>query len=336
MESAIKKSSYGTEALTPEEIKKYKAQKMAYNISGKAWKVFRGFLLFGLCIVIIYPLLYAISVAFRPVADIFDPSIMWIPKRVTLDNFKEVIITMKYPKALVTSLQVNILSALLQVCTCALTGYGFARFNFKGKKAFFGLLLFSILVPVQVIVTPMYLNFKSFNFLGIGSIVGLFTGTPLTIPLLNTPWTFYLPAILACGIKSGVVVYLFKQFFSGMPKELEDAAAIDGCGFMSCFLRIIIPNASAVILTALVLSVVWYWNDYFIGSMMMSGHATVTVKLSGLPSEIAAMNNYDNDPYKMVSKMQAAVLLTIAPVLIMYLIVQKYFVQGVERSGIVG
>lgn len=298
------------------ELNQHQKQRIKNKTSKILYSVFRAVLLIGISYVLIYPLIYMISVAFRPMAQAYDPTVIWIPKSLTLDNFKEAIRLMDYVSALFTSIQVNLVSSLLQVVVCALTGYGFARFNFKFKGLFFVLVLVTIVVPPQIIINPTFITFKQFG-------------------LLNTPFSFYIPALLGAGIKSGLFVFIYRQFFYGMPKELEDAAAIDGCGFLGCFIRIIIPNALAVSLTAVILSLVWYWNDYFFGSMYMMNHRTVTLSLVNLQSA-AYGETIINDPFRTITLMQAGSLLTILPVLLVYIFLQKYFIQGIERSGIVG
>lgn len=312
-------------------------KKLVYKAATVGWSVFRMVLLIGLSFVLIYPLIYMLAMAFRPLEEVYDPSVVWVSKSLTMENMTKAIEGLDYWKSLVTSVLVNVVSSLLQVAACAVTGYGFARFEFRGKKLLFGIVLFSILVPAQVVTTPSLMDFKNFDFFGIGSLIGLIVGHPLTVNLLDTPLTFYLPAILGAGLKSGLFIFLFRQFFRGMPKELEDASAIDGCGFVKCFLRIMVPNAAPAFLTSVILSIVWYWNDYYLGSMYMKNLKTVTCALVRLKDMSIIINGENTiNPYEIITMMQAGCLLTILPILIMYLILQKYFVQSAERSGIVG
>lgn len=294
-------------------------RKTKSKISAAAWWIFRGALLFGLMFIILYPLLYMLSMTFRPTEQIYDPTVIWVPKSLTLENLKNAIELMDYPSALLVSLRINIVSALLQVAICAVTGYGFARFRFRGKNLFFMLVLVTILVPPQIIVTPLFMTFRTLN-------------------ILNTAWTFYLPAVLGAGLKSGLFIFLFRQFYRGLPKELEDAAAIDGCGFFGCFLRIIIPNAGPVFITTGLLSVVWYWNDYFMSSMYLNNTdsiMTALVKLENSATQLSG-GGASVDPFQIITLMQAGSLLAILPILVLYLFLQRFFVQGVERTGIVG
>ncbi len=328
----------GKAKLAQQQYNALAAKKMLFRLSKILWKIFRAFLLIGLCFVLLYPLIYMVVLTFRPSEQVLDPTVIWISKSYTLENLKNAIQAMDYQKALITSLEVNVGSVILQVLTCAITGYGFARFEFKGKKLLFIFVIMTILIPSQITVTPLFMTYKNFDFFGIGRLVGLFTGSPLVINILNTPFTFYLPAILGQGIKSGLIIFLFRQFFRGLPKELEDAAQIDGCGFSSTFVRIMIPNAAPVLLVTFILSLVWYWNDYYVSSMFMNNLHTVSTALAKLKTSSAMItgNAANFDPYAVVTLMQAGCLLSIIPILLIYVVCQKHFVQGVERSGLVG
>ena len=182
------------------------------------WPFFRFFILFGLCFVILYPLIYMISCAFRDSADMSDPTVMWIPRHLTLNVIKETADVMDIWNTLKTTLLLNVGCSLVQVASCALAGYGFARFKFKGKGILFGIVVMMILVPPQIISIPQYMLFRHF---GIGS---------LTVNLINTKLCMYLPAAMGNGIRAGLMIFIFRQFFKGLPKELEDAAYLDGCG----------------------------------------------------------------------------------------------------------
>ena len=298
------------------------------------WYFLRMLLVFGLCFVLLYPLLYMLSMTFRPVAESYDPAVIWVPKHFTLDNIREAIRYMNYGESILNSVLIHIVSSLFQVAVCAVTGYGFARFAFRGKKILFSMVLFTLLLPPQVTIIPLSRVFSSFDFMGLGKLTGLF-GAGFELNLLDTPLTVYLPALFGAGIKSGLFIFIFRQFFRGLPKELEDAAAIDGCGFFQTFLKIILPNAAAVCLTAVILSIVWYWNDYFYSSLFVPNFPTVSLSLSNLSGAYAA-EHVMRDPFDTITLMQAGALLTVTPILVMYLILQRFFVQGVERSGLVG
>ena len=311
------------------------AKRLAQRACGIVLTIGRILLIVGLCFVLLYPLIYMISVAFRPSEEILDPSVVWIPKSLTLDNLRLAWELMEYGESLRNTLAIHIVSSLLQVAVCALTSYGFARFEFKGKKLLFGIVVFSIMIPSQLTIIPLSRNMAFFNFFGLGELAKLF-GASGTVNLLDTPLPFYIMAAFGAGIKSGLFIFIFRQFFRSLPKELEEAAAIDGCGFFRIFLRIILPNAVPVCVSAVILSVVWYWNDYYYSSMFVPNFSTVSLALAGLSDRYAAIYNAQLDPYEVVTLLQAGAMLTIIPVLVMYIFLQRKLVQGMERSGLVG
>ena len=315
--------------ITPEQ-KRYNRQKA---LASSVWPIFRFFILFGLCFIILYPLIFMISTAFRPDAQMNDPSIVWIPKTLTLDNVKQTWDVMKYGSTVLNTIKLNLVASVLQVITCAITGYGFARFNFKGKGLMFGLVLLMIIVPPQITTIPLYLQYSYFNPLGL---VKLFTGD--TVSLINSGLTMYLPAIFANGLRAGLFILIFRQFFRGLPKELEDAAYLDGCGPLKTFIIVMVPNAASSFLTVFLFSVVWYWNDYYVSSSFFNQNDTVALMLKNLTTtlQVELFNNQTVGPRQMIVWLESGCILAITPILVMYVFLQKYFTEGSERSGLVG
>lgn len=293
------------------------------------WPFFRFFILFGLGFVILYPLIYMLSCAFRESSDMTDPTVMWITRHYTLDIIRETINAMDFGNTLLNTLKLNIGCSVVQVISCAITGYGFARFKFRGKGIMFGIVIMMILVPAQIISLPLYTQFRYFGIKGIFS-----------INLIDSMACMYLPAATGNGIRSGLMILIFRQFFRGMPKELEDAAYLDGCGPFGTFLRVMMPNALSSLLTVFLFSVVFYWNDYYVSSTFFTNNKTVSLMLKNLSSQLSLM--LFNDATVQISEreqivwMEAGCLISIMPILIMYIFLQKYFTEGIERSGIVG
>lgn len=315
----------------------YIMKKAGGKLAKFCWAVFRTLLLVGLCYIIIYPLLYMISMGFRVPEEVMDPSVVWIPKTLTLDNLKTTIDLMKYWDSLKQTALFSVISSLLLVVSTAITGYGFARFKFKGRNFLFTMVLLMIIVPAQTCIIPQFIQFRYFDYFGIGKIAQLFTGKLLSTNILDTGWSLYLPALFANGIRGGIMIYIFRQFFRGLPKELEDAAYIDGCGPIRTFIQIMIPLSSAAFITVFLFSFVWYWNDYFFAGMFFSNIGTVSVRLSGLSSLLSmSAAGVSYDPYSVITYMQAGCLLTIAPPLLIYIIFQRFFTSSIERTGIVG
>lgn len=286
------------------------------RIASYVWPFFRFVIIFGLSFVILYPILYMISTSLRPQVEMNDPSIMWIPKTIRLENFVEVWKAIEYPQALWNTLVLNIISSVLQVGTCALTGYGFARFRFKGKGLMFAIVLLQIIVPVQIILIPQYMQFRYFDIFGLFNAV---MGDSLT--LTNTNFAMYIPALFCNGIRAGLFIYLFRQFFRGLPKELEDAAYLDGCGPFKTFISVMVPNAASSFLTVFIFSIVWYWNDYYVSSMYFSNANTISMKIDNIATTVSLyLTGEVGNALDFVVWMEAGCLLAITPIVIMYIL----------------
>ena len=270
-----------------------------------------------------------VSCTFRERSDMSDPTVMWIPRHYTFNIIRETIKAMDFWNTLKNTLLLNIGCSFVQVFSCAVTGYGFARFKFKGKGILFGIVIMMILVPTQVISLPLYTQFRYFG------IKGLFS-----INLIDSMATMYLPAITANGIRSGLMILIFRQFFKGLPRELEDAAYIDGCGPFKTFIRVMVPNSASSFLTVFLFSVVWYWNDYYVSSTFFTNNKTVALMLQNLDAQlkVALFNDatVEISPRDQIVWKEAGCLLSILPILVLYTALQKYFTEGIERSGLVG
>lgn len=284
-------------------------------------------ILFGIGFIVLYPLIYMVSCAFRERSDMNDPTVMWLPRHYTLDVIKDTWRIMDFGSMLKNTIFLNIGCSLVQVMSCAVTGYGFARFSFKGKKLFFGIVIMMILVPPQVISLPLYTQFRFFG------IKGLFS-----VNLIDSMLTMYLPAMTANGIRSGLMILIFRQFFRGLPRELEDAACIDGCGPFMTFVRVMIPNAASAFLTVFLFSVVWYWNDYYVSTTFFTDTRTVATVLYDLDSRLSRAIYGDSrikpSARELIVWKEAGCLMSVLPILIMYVFLQKHFTEGIERSGL--
>jgi len=198
---------------------------------------------------------------------------------------------------------------------------------------------------MQTYIIPLFTSMRFFSPLNIMQyvhmVISLFVDIPLesmTLNLTNTEWSYYVTAALASGLRSGLFIVVFMNFFKGMPKELEDAARVDGCSELRTFVQVMIPNAGAPFLVVTLFSIVWYWNDYYFAQMMMSGRTMLSTKISvvkRIVSQIDYIPKSESGLGETVVVFAAAMLFIIPP-LVLYLYLQKYFVQSIERTGIVG
>lgn len=262
-----------------------------------------------------------LSCSFRDSIDMNDPSVMWIPKHFTLDIISETAEVMELPETLLNTFLLNIGCSVVQVMACAVTGYGFARFDFFGKKFLFGIVIMMIIVPPQIISLPLYSNF-------------------VHLGLINSKFSMYLPAFTGNGIRSGFMIFIFRQFFKGLPKEIEDSAYIDGCNRFRAFFSIMLPNAKSALLTVFLFSVVFYWNDYYISSLFFTDNQTIALMVKNLDSRLSVKlfnsSAVKASPREQIVWLEAGCLISVFPMLVMYTFLQKYFIEGIERSGIVG
>jgi multiple sugar transport system permease protein len=300
--------------------------------------VLRSVAVFAISFVLLYPLMYMLSVSLRPGTELTDPIIVWIPKTLTLENFRNMLDLLDYPKLFLNSSMLSLVASLLQLSSCAIAGYGFARFRFRGRGLLFVLVLFTFLVPPQSIAIPLYMNFRKFDVLGILRLMELIFGVDIRINLLDTLWAIFLPAAFANGIRAGLFIYVFRQFFRSMPMEFEDAAYIDGCGPFRVFLKVMVPNAGPALLVSFLFSLVWYWNDYFYVGMFLNKVRTLSLEVANLGQILATQRTYYGEFHWVdyIAYTQAASLLYIIPLLLIFIFLQKYFTESIERTGIVG
>lgn len=306
------------------------------------WSLFRYGIILGICFIILYPIIRKVSVAIMDKKDIYNPTIFVIPQHFTWDNIKTAAKVLNYFPTLGNTLLFVVITTLLATISCALAGYGFARFNFPGKNILFGLALLTILIPANTLMVPMYLHFRNFDFMGI---IHLFTGKD-GVNLINSYWPTTISAMTANGLKAGLFIYIFRQFFRGLPKEIEESALIDGAGGVKTFFRIMLPNAVPPLVTVLLFSFVWQYNDSFYTSLYMSQMNLMPTMVASIAANantvIQSMlpGGYDPnvkiDPNYIAMIVDTGILLVIAPLIVLYMFVQRYFVESVERSGIVG
>ena len=317
------------------------ARKIKFNfllLKGKlwSWKFVRSVFLIGFCFTILYPILLTISKAFMPLQDTYDNTVLLIPKHFTLQNINVVASVIDYFGSLKNSLIISIVVTILQTFSCLVVGYGFARFNFKFKSLLFGLVIFTIIIPPQLITIPMFLHFRFFDILGIYAAI---TGKP-GINLLDTFFPYFLLGTFCQGIRNGLFIFIFRQFFKGMPKETEEAALVDGAGYLKIFYKIMLPNATTPALTVALFSFVWQFNDISFATTFLPNTKVLSTAYDLLDQSKALLESSGisqvYNPQTVGLLKSAAVLLILLPVVIVYLITQRFFVQSVERSGIVG
>ena len=288
------------------------------------FSVFRLVFICGICFTILYPLLTKLSMSFMDETDLYDRTVKAIAKHFTPQNYLETARYIGYGELLANTIGLCTVVGLLQAVSCTLVGYGFARFRFRFRGALFLLVVLCMIMPTQVILTPLYLNFKSLGMLGSFA------------PFVSLAATAVAP-------RCGLYIFLARQYFRGIPKEVDEAASIDGAGAYKTFARVMLPGALPIMMTIFLFSFVWQWTENTYTPLFYSSFNTIAQALNNLDSTMAEMMQNTSAVVSMTSRVAyqsiikvTATLLAIFPLLILYVICQRFFTESVERSGIVG
>ena len=327
------------------------------------WYIVRLILLVGISYIVLFPFFTKIAGSVMAAEDFVDVTVRLIPKHFSLDIYKAIWTELGYLEAFTNTLFLSLSTALLQTFICCFVAYGLAKFRFRGNKIVFLAVILSLVIPHHTLQLSMFMNFRYFDILGIfgfldgGGIKIPFTDiafleglvdiipetkdwsiwTSQGITLTNTYWPFIILSICGLGFKNGLYVFMLRQFFSGVPDELEESAYIDGSGTMRTFFQIILPLSVPMMITVFLFAFSWQWTDDFYTNLFFT--TTKTVLMPDITTEIpksitskyadfAGQNLY----YSAVRNTSG--LMIIAPLIVIYLFCQKYLVQGIERSGL--
>lgn len=319
-----------------------------YLLQKKIAELFMNFvtavLILGLCFTILYPIIKLVPSIFSNIEDLGNPNVIWIPLKGSLVSFRAAIrfILPEGVLTMVKSIMYACAIMIIQIFFAAMAGYSLARVKFPGQRLVFFLVILVFLVPKQSLLLSQYIYFNHFNAFGI---MKLFAKTG-EVNLINQPITLFLFAVLGFGVKHSLFIFIFSQFFKNIPKELEEAAQIDGCGFYKTYFKIMLPNAIPAVSTVGILSFVWnygdtYYTKYFNPEGPYLG-AILATKFSAANKDfvINAVKTWFNVPlaseFTFDAVKQAAVLIFLIPLLIVYFIAQKWLVENLENSGLVG
>lgn len=315
---------------SPPDVKKEKVRK--FFLGSKESDGFcKLFVIYALLICIgfvyLYPLFYMISNSFMDMEDLLDTSVSWIPSKLDFENYINSAKSMDFWSSFFKSVVVAGVPTIINVIVCAFVGYGFARFEFRGKYLFMGILIFSYILPSVVTMMPTYVLYSNMGITG-----------HLT--------AFVLPSLLGQGLNCQIFILIFFQFFRQVPKVLIEAGQVDGAGYLKSFLRISLPSAAPAILTVFLFSIVWYWNESYLTQMYVSGYfgknavwTTLVIQLKSFDNNYSAAMQQSTSGITQSNNESirfAATMLSILPMLIMYFVLQRYFVESIDNAGITG
>ncbi len=286
-------------------------------------------LMFGLCFMILQPLINKLSVSFMAEKDLYDSTIVALPKNFTLDNYKMALRAMDYFKSFINTFIIAVSVAILQVVSCLLVGYGFARFEFPLKKFWFAMVILMIVIPQQTYSSALQLNFRYFDIFGIFTAI---FGEPLN--LTGTVAPILLLAGSCTGLKCGLYIYLFRQYFRNIPKDIEEAAYVDGCGTIRTLFSIMLPDAMPIASSCFLFSFVWQWTDNYFSTLLLKSANLLPAQLAAVGTRLQSF--LDTRPALTYTNCISATgtILLLVPVIIVYLIAQKRFVESLSASAI--
>ena len=295
----------------------------------------RFILLFGLCFLILQPILNKISVSFMTEPDLFNPIVISIPVHFTTDNYRVTAEIMNYSKGIVNSLVISFTVSLLQIAVCTIVGYGFARFKFPLKNFWFACVMLVILIPPQVISNSLFIHFRFFDVFGI---IKAIRGEALN--LRGLPLPYYMMSAGCMGLKNGLYIYMIRQFFRNIPNDMEEAAYVDGCGTFKTFFTIMLPEGKPIITSCFLFSFVWQWTDGFYSKMFLGTTTLLSTSIARLVDSIGAYIQRVQGIKTTVSVaysnciLGTGTLMLVAPLLVLYLFAQRQFVESISSSGI--
>lgn len=299
------------------------------KIGSLASKIFIYILLIDIAFVILFPLLSKLSASLMGNSDLYDRTVVLIPKNPTLKNYITVLKEAYFLTALRNTALISLMSAVIQTLVCALTGYGLAKSKSKLTGIVMLFVILTIMIPQQIILVPMFLKFRFFDIAGI---LKLLTGK--TVTLMNSVWPMVLLSVTGLGFKNGLYIFIMRQFYKGIPEEIEEAAWIDGYGILPTYFKVVMPMSVPMMITIFMFSFSWQWTDSFYSGMFFSELKVLANTIFSMTSTFHSGNFAGN--FSTSSLLQTGVLMAILPLIIIYIFAQKKIIGGIERSGLVG
>lgn len=301
-----------------------------YGNDGLIFKVVLYVLFIGISFIFLYPILQMLVTSFMPLVDLIDPTTIWIPKHFTFNNYLKAFEVLNFWSAFKDTLIVSLLPTLFVVLSSSFIGYGFATYDFPFKKVMMAILLVVFLVPDILMMIPTYVIYRQFKLIG-------------------TLKTYLYPALLGFGIRQTIFILIFYQFFKMIPKELHEAAEVDGAGAFKTFVKVAVPISAPAFLITSLYSFVWYYNEttlakrYFLKNDGSLSYQTLPTQVADFTTLFKKMFpaggsvGMEGASETFNQGVQfAGTMLSILPLLIIFFIAQRWFIEGVDRSGIAG
>lgn len=280
--------------------------------------IMRFIIIFGLGFIIMKPIISKMFLSFFGENDLMDNAVKLLPKEWSLYYWRKAAEAMNIWESGFHTLLLSLIVAVLQVITSTLVGYGLGRFEFKGKNFLFGFVIVIMLIPYSILSVAQYLGFVYFD-------IG-----PFTLNLTDSFWPLCILAITGLGVKEGLYIYLMKENFAALPKELEEAAYIDGAGTVQTFFRVMLPNVRSMIATIFLLSFCWQWTDNSYSTLYLTEFPILANQLNKIQIKDGVMILETNT---FIARSTGTLLIMI-PLVILFIVCQKFLVNSISRSGL--
>ncbi len=318
------------------------------------WYIFRLLLLIGIAFVVIKPFYALIMQSITAPQDFVDSTVVNVPRHLSLAVYRALFTDLQYHKYFFSTMGFSLLCALLQTFSSCLVAYGLAKFKFRGNKLVFVAVIITLAIPHGTLQSAFFQNFRYFDVFGIlkffsgGASVGVewidnilskikILPFPEGLNLLNTYAPLIIMSTVCIAFKNGLYIFMLRQFFRGVPDELEESAYLDGAGTFRTFFQVILPLSVPMMITVFLFAFCWQWNDdFYLRLFFPTEHP---MQLSYLTQElppISLQKIASEYPGYTSAMTYACGFLICSPLVILFLFCQKYLVQGIERSGIVG
>ncbi|MBQ9099175.1 MAG: carbohydrate ABC transporter permease [Clostridia bacterium] len=331
----------------------------AYFFKNTLWYIFRLLLLIGIAFVVLQPFYTMLINSFMAPEDFVDATVVKVPKHLSMGIYKAIITDLGYFKIFFSTLGLSLLTALLQTFTACLVGYGLAKFKFRGNKIVFFAVILTLVIPHGTLQSAIYHRFCYFDFFGILKFLsgGTHTGIewldgilskihilnlPNGINMLNTIMPLVVLSIFGLAFKNGLYIFLLRQFFRGVPDELEESAYLDGANTFRTFIQVILPLSVPMMITVFLFAFCWQWtDDFYIRLFFISPdkpplmtYITKTIPFPSLQATYTQVT-HSSGSYSQAMRFGCG-MMACTPLIILYLFCQRHLVQGIERSGIIG
>jgi len=263
------------------------------------------------------PFAWMVSTSLKVDAEIFTPGIRWIPSQLDWENYTYIFRDLNMEVLFRNTIFVTLIAVVAQILLCSMAGYAFARLHFRGRNLLFVTILITMTVPFEVLVLPLFILVRRFPLMGGNDLLG--NGG---VGLMNSYAGIVFPHLVTV-----YGIFIFRQFFLSFPKELEDAARIDGASRIRIYWSLLMPNSVPVIGTMGLFAFLWAWNDLL--------WPVIVVKENSMKTLQAGLAIVAQNPSRWGEMMAASVIITL-PVIFVFLLLQRFLVRGVATSGLKG